>query len=142
MYRLGKLISGVLFLVARSRLGGMVVGWSFAHMSSLIPVDRLYETENVVAFHHPKPSHPTHVLIVPKKAIPNLLAVRDDDEHYLLDVVSAAQYVVKLLGLEEPGYRLTVNGGRYQDVKQLHFHLVSEKAPIDRDSDDTSANAP
>lgn len=94
-------------------------------MSSFIPVDRLYETDHVVAFHHPRSSYPIHVLIVPKRAIESLLAVDDSDAPFLLDVISAAQHVVKLLKLEESGYRLIVNGGRYQDVKQVHFHLVS-----------------
>jgi diadenosine tetraphosphate (Ap4A) HIT family hydrolase len=30
-----------------------------------------------------------------------------------------------MVRLKEAGYRLIVNGGKYQDVAQLHFHLVS-----------------
>jgi diadenosine tetraphosphate (Ap4A) HIT family hydrolase len=33
---------------------------------------------------------------------------------------------VSELELERAGYRLVVNGGKYQDVAQLHFHLISE----------------
>jgi diadenosine tetraphosphate (Ap4A) HIT family hydrolase len=39
------------------------------------------------------------------------------------------QSLVVEFRLEEIGYRLIVNGGKYQDVPQLHFHLVSEKEP-------------
>ena len=35
--------------------------------------------------------------------------------------------LVQDLELAERGYRLIVNGGAYQDVKQLHFHLISEQ---------------
>ena len=106
-------------------------------MSSIMPIDKLYETDHVVAFYHPKPSHPVHVLIVPKKAIKSLMAFEDTDARYVLEVISAAQHIVKLLKLEESGYRLIVNGGRYQDVKQVHFHLVSGNALDERACDET-----
>ena len=31
--------------------------------------------------------------------------------------------------LAESGYRLIVNGGKYQDFPYLHFHLVSDLTP-------------
>ena len=141
LHRLKKLVSGTLFLIARSRLGGVIVGWSFAHMSSIMPVDKLFETDHVVAFYHPKPSHPVHVLIVPKHAIKSILSIGEQDASCILDVISAAQHVVKLLKLEESGYRLIVNGGSYQDVNQVHFHLVSGNAPNEQVCDEPdSAN--
>jgi diadenosine tetraphosphate (Ap4A) HIT family hydrolase len=29
--------------------------------------------------------------------------------------------------LEDSGYRLITNGGIYQDIPQLHFHLISDE---------------
>jgi diadenosine tetraphosphate (Ap4A) HIT family hydrolase len=49
-----------------------LIGWIFAHMSFAIPVKRLRETETLMAFYHPKPAYPFHVLLVPKKAIASL----------------------------------------------------------------------
>ena len=39
------------------------------------------------------------------------------------------QSLVAELDVEGPGYRLIVNGGGYQGVPQLHFHLVSGAPP-------------
>ena len=119
-------LSKVLFAVAKSRIGEFVIGWSFSHMNFLIPVDRLYETERVVAFHHPKPSHQTHILIVPKHQIRSLLALTETDLPIVQDVISTTQHLVKELALEEGGFRLVVNGGAYQDVMQVHWHLISD----------------
>ncbi|GAB4422785.1 MAG: histidine triad nucleotide-binding protein [Anaerolineae bacterium] len=121
------MIARFLFSVARSRLGELIIGWSFARMSFLIPVDRLYETERVVAFRHPKPGHPTHILIVPKQKIRSLLALTELDAPILQEVVLAAQHLVAELGLEAGGFRLVVNGGAYQDVMQIHWHLISDE---------------
>ena len=103
----------------------MIAGWSFARMSRVLPVKRLYETQRVLAFYHPRPSYPVHVLIVPKQAIKSFLDLGGPDRVVMEDVVKVAQQLVRELKLEEQGYRLIVNGGPYQDVGQLHFHLVS-----------------
>ena len=58
----------MLLRAARSPLAGRCLGWFVAHMSFLIPVDRLRETETLIAFYHPRPSYPFHVLLIPKRA--------------------------------------------------------------------------
>ena len=97
-------------------------------MSLLLPVNKIYETDLVIAFHHPRPSHSTHILIVPKRPIRSLMALTRTDMPVIQDVMITAQHMVKTFGLEESGFRLIVNGGAYQDIQQLHWHLVSEKA--------------
>ena len=44
--------------LARSTLGGLIIGWMFAHLSFAIPVKRLRETDTLLAFYHPVP-HPS-----------------------------------------------------------------------------------
>jgi histidine triad (HIT) family protein len=119
-------LSRLLFALARSWVGAWIIGWSFAHMSELIPVDRVYETELVLAFHHPKPSHQTHILIVPKQPLLSLMEINEVHAPILQDVISVAQRIVSDLALEQKGFRLTVNGGAYQDVAQVHWHLISD----------------
>ena len=96
-------------------------------MTAFMPVNKLYETELVVAFYHPKPSHNIHILIVPKQAIENFLALSPDHKPVIQDVIATAQHLVRELQLTEKGYRLVVNGGPYQDVQQLHYHLISDE---------------
>ena len=114
-----------LFAFARSPVGCFFLGWFIAHMSFLIPVHRLRETDTLLAFYHPKPSYPVHILFVPKKAIKDLSEIQPGDEVFLVEVVRISQELVKELGLTNSGYRLIVNGGKYQDVPLLHFHLIS-----------------
>ena len=122
-------IARALFRIARSRVGDAIIGWSFAYMTALLPVNKLYETDAAVAFYHPRPSYPLHILIVPKRAIGSLLDVTEADMYVLKDVVAVAQHLVRELRLKETGYRLMVNGGPYQDVGQIHFHLISGELP-------------
>lgn len=85
---------------------------------------RLYETDALVAFYHPRPSYPFHVLLVPKRPWMTLTAVEKDDPFWP-DLLTAVQTIVHQANLTS--YRLICNNGSpAQDVPQLHFHLVSE----------------
>ena len=92
-------------------------------MSFVIPVERLRETETLMAFHHPTPSYPFHVLLVPKKAVLSLKELDTNDSAFLSDLYSTVQSLIDEFHLS--AYRLIVNGGEYQDFPQLHFHLIS-----------------
>jgi histidine triad (HIT) family protein len=101
-----------------------LIGWLFVHLSFVIPVRRLRETETLLAFHHPKPAYPFHVLLVPKQAVLSLKELDPADTAFLSDLYATVQSLVDEFQL--PAYRLIVNGGEYQDVPQLHFHLIGE----------------
>lgn len=109
-------------------LAQTILPWSLTHMSFAIPLHKLRETPTLIAFHHPQPSYPTHVLILPKKAIANLAALTAQDAPLLVDVFQVTNSLVEELGLEAAGYRLIVNGGTFQDIPQLHWHLVAGAA--------------
>ena len=114
--------------LARTWAGRKLVGWIFAHMSFAIPARRLRETETLLAFFHPKPAYPFHVLLVPKQTISNLMEL-DPASTFLTDLFATVQSLVT--EFELPAYRLIVNGGEYQDFPQLHFHLISESLTAD-----------
>ena len=101
-----------------------LIGWIFAHMSFVIPVKRLRETQTLVAFHHPQPSYAFHVLLLPKKSVVSLMSFDPNDTTFLFDLYTAVQSLVEEFNLA--AYRLIVNGGEYQDFPQLHFHLISD----------------
>lgn len=107
------------------RLAQTILPWSLTHMSFAIPLHKLRETPTLIAFHHPKPNYPTHVLILPKKTIANLASLTAQEAPLLVDVFQVTNSLVEELGLEAAGYRLIVNGGTFQDIPQLHWHLVA-----------------
>jgi histidine triad (HIT) family protein len=94
-------------------------------MSFTIPVNRLHETPTLMAFYHPKPSYPFHVLILPKRAIADVTTLSSTDADFMVELFDTVRRLVEQFGLEAPGYRLITNGGAHQDVPILHFHLIS-----------------
>ncbi len=120
-------MANLIFRLARSRWAGWLLRIGVRYMSFAIPVKRLRETETLLAFHHPSPSYPVHILIVPRRAYSSLLDLPPGDCAFLRDLFETVQSLVRELGLAEGGYRLVANGGSYQDVPILHFHLIGEK---------------
>jgi histidine triad (HIT) family protein len=116
--------------LARTHPGRFLTGFIFAHMSGLLPVDRLAETGTLIAFRHPQPAYLFHVLIVPKKQVASLASLDPADSDFLRDLYSTVQSLVKQFDLGAGGYRLIVNGGKFQDFPQLHFHLIGDRPAV------------
>lgn len=109
----------------RSPAARALIGWVFAHMSFAIPVQRLRETSTLIAFYHPRPTYPVHILLLPKRALADVTALTPADVDFMLDLFAAVRSLVDELNLAPGGYRLITNGGPHQSVPQLHFHLVA-----------------
>jgi len=109
----------------RTPLLARIFVWMAAHMSFALPVRRLRETATLIAFHHPRPSYPLHIVLLPKRNIPDLNGLAPDDAPFLVDLFQTVQSL--LAEFQPPAYRLVANGGRYQDFPQLHFHLVADQ---------------
>lgn len=90
-----------------------------------LPADKVFENERIVAFKDISPSAPVHILIVPKKEIPDLQSVSPEDLPLIGEVISVAQTLAERFGITE-GYRLLTNNGAAagQTVFHLHFHLI------------------
>jgi len=87
-------------------------------------VEKIKETDNILAFYHTKPSWTTHIVIVPKQHVENFLVASPE---LITEICNAAKDVIKELKLDETNYKLITNGGSFQDGNHLHFHLVSGK---------------
>ncbi len=90
-----------------------------------LPCDKVFENDHVIAFKDIHPVAPVHILIVPKKEIPNFQSLMKEDYHLLGEIAAVAQTLAKEFAITE-GYRLLTNNGAGagQTVFHLHFHLI------------------
>lgn len=122
----------ILFKVARSEICGKFIGYVFENMTGLIPLDRIEETDKTIVFNHPVPQWEQHLLAVPKRNLRNFENVDfEDPEHieHLRDLLKSIQSAASKTHLNT--YAVLMNGGDYQDVPQLHFHVISGKNRAD-----------
>jgi histidine triad (HIT) family protein len=90
-----------------------------------IPADIVYEDDDCLAFRDVSPQAPTHVLLIPKKAIASLADVGPEDAALLGHMLLVLRKLAEHLGLSG-GYRIIANCGSDggQSVDHLHFHLL------------------
>lgn len=90
-----------------------------------IPADIVYEDDLCLAFRDITPQAPTHILVIPKKAIPKLSDAQTDDKALLGHLLFAVSEIAKQEKLDD-GYRVVINTGEGggQTVFHLHLHLL------------------
>jgi histidine triad (HIT) family protein len=91
-----------------------------------IPSRRVFEDDEVFAFHDQNPRAPTHVLVIPRRHITSALELGMSDGPLLGRLFAAAATVAREQGIAESGYRVVTNVGRGagQSVDHLHFHVL------------------
>lgn len=94
-----------------------------------IPVQRLYEDEDVLAFPDRNPQAPTHVLVIPKQHLASHGHAVAEHTALLGKLFWAAAEIARAQALVD-GYRLVVNTGPDggQTVDHLHVHLLGGRA--------------
>ena len=96
-----------------------------------IPSTLVYEDDQCVAFNDLEPQAPVHVLVIPKRHVESVFALREEDKalvaHILVDVIPK---LAKELGVAEKGFRVVASTGDEggQSVKHLHFHLLGGRS--------------
>lgn len=94
--------------------------------SGEIPKDFIYEDDTLMVFDDIRPARPVHILIVPKKHIPEFMAIEDHD--LFKDIGKVMQKMITEKGLDTKGHRIIINGGGAQEVDHLHVHLMGPLA--------------
>lgn len=90
-----------------------------------LPCTKVFENERILAIEDIHPIAPVHILIMPKKEIPNLQSVTPHDLPLVGEIIEVAQKIAVEKGIVE-GYRLLTNNGSQggQVIFHLHFHLI------------------
>ena len=96
-----------------------------------IPARKVFEDEDILAFHDINPARPLHLLVIPKRHIASLADVSEADAPLLGRLLAVANRLAVDNGSPE-GFRVIINTGRIgqQEVPHLHAHLVGGPDPV------------
>ena len=91
-----------------------------------IPSEIVYEDDLVIAIKDVNPVAPVHLLIIPKKCIPTLNDLIEEDTNTVSRMIEIAKDLAKQFNIDKTGYRTIFNcnddGG--QTVYHIHLHLI------------------
>lgn len=99
-----------------------------------IPSKKVYEDEEIYAFHDIQPWAPVHFLMVPKLHIPSLAQVGSEHAALLGRMMALAPKLALQEGCQpypEGGFRIVCNTGEHggQEVHHLHVHVIGGPRP-------------
>jgi histidine triad (HIT) family protein len=94
-------------------------------VSGRIPSKKVYEDDEILAFHDINPVAPVHFLMVPKAHVASLAECGPEHAPVLGRMMAVAGRLAREQGAAD-GFRLIVNTGRVgrQDVYHLHIHII------------------
>jgi histidine triad (HIT) family protein len=96
-----------------------------------IPSRKVYEDDEILAFHDINPSAPVHFLIIPKVHLDNLYDADMRHRAVLGKILGMAGQLAREQGLTD-GFRTIINTGRVgrQEVYHLHMHVLGGPDPL------------
>ena len=96
-----------------------------------IPAKKVYEDDDVLAFHDIHPQAPVHFMVIPKRHIASLADATQDDSGVLGRMLTLAGRLAREQGSPD-GFRTIVNTGRIgrQDVMHVHLHILGGTTPL------------
>jgi len=91
------------------------------------PADLVYEDSEVIVIKTIQPVAPVHLLVIPRRHIASLDALKDADKELIANMMLTVQKVARQVIGEDPQYRTIINTGADagQTVFHLHIHLIS-----------------
>jgi len=90
-----------------------------------IPSRKVYEDDDVFAFHDINPVAPVHFMLVPKRHLVSLMEADDSHTALLGKMLVLASRLAREQGLDN-GFRTVINSGKGggQEVFHLHIHVI------------------
>jgi histidine triad (HIT) family protein len=98
-----------------------------------IPSKKVYEDEDIFAFHDINPQAPVHFMMIPKRHIATLADATAEDAKVLGKILALSARLAREQGSPD-GYRTIINTGRIgrQEVQHLHVHVLGGPEPFGR----------
>lgn len=90
-----------------------------------IPCNKVYEDDEVLAFHDIHPVAPVHFMLIPKLHLASLAEAEDGHAALLGKMMLLAPKLAKEQGLDN-GFRTVINtgSGGGQEIFHLHIHVI------------------
>jgi histidine triad (HIT) family protein len=98
-----------------------------------IPAKKVYEDDDMLAFHDIQPQAPVHFMIIPKAHVDSLAQCGPDEAPVPGRMLAVAGRLASEQGSPD-GFRTIINTGRIgrQDVYHLHIHIIGGPSPLGR----------
>ncbi len=96
-------------------------------ISGKMTVDKIVETDQLIAFHHTQPYWEVHIVVVPRRHIESLATLDSTEEGLMLELIQTLAELTQPISSIYGGCRVSTNIGSYQETKHLHWYIHAGK---------------
>ncbi len=91
-----------------------------------ISTNFVYEDDDLVVINDLHPVAPVHLLIIPKRHIPTLSDITENDQLLLGKIMLVAKKMADKTGISEKGFKAVFNVKQWggQSIYHIHLHVV------------------
>ena len=96
-----------------------------------VPSKKVYEDEDIFAFHDIRPQAPVHLLVIPKEHVATLYDAGMAQHQAFGKMLALAGELARKEGAAD-GFRIILNTGRvgHQEVYHVHMHILGGPEPL------------
>jgi len=96
-----------------------------------IPARKVFEDDEMIAFHDINPMAPVHLLLIPREHIASMSELKEEHRSLVGKMMLIANQLAADQGSPD-GFRLIVKTGKIgrQDVYHLHLHVIGGASPL------------
>jgi diadenosine tetraphosphate (Ap4A) HIT family hydrolase len=127
MNKVRAAVSSFIFTTVR-RVGKQAwVAPVFVRVQRFLPLEYVARTDHAIAIRHPRAAWPGHIVITPTTVSRGLLSAREPIANrgfHMWQIYLLARDVAADQPEAERGRVLLINGGRRQEIGQMHGHLT------------------
>jgi hypothetical protein len=127
MHQLRATISKLIFTTVKQVGKQPWVAPAFTRVRRFLPLQYIERTDDAIAVTHPRAGWPGHVVITPTTVSRGLLSHREPIANrgfHMWQIYLLARDVAPNQPEDERGCYLIINGGRRQEIGQMHGHLT------------------
>ena len=103
-----------------SDIGKNLVKYLIPQFGSILPIDKILETDKSLVVRHPAPTHKKHMLVFPKKRVKDIKSLDKDEIEYLYDMLKSAEKVIENYKSKSQFCQMDVNNN--QGLLKLHIY--------------------
>ena len=86
-------------------------------------IEKIWEDDRVLVFHHPNPSSRYHAVVIPKQHISSIMDPMAVDSKLLTSMVTGVQKAAIELGLDQKGFYVRTNAIAPGVTPHMHWHV-------------------
>ncbi len=100
-----------------------------------LPTTKVYENDDVFVIKDIYPKANTHLLLLPRVHIDNVLTATEEQKPILAQLLYTAKILREQLQIADEGVKLIIRNGKNagQEVNHLHVHFMSDKSSEKRE---------